>query len=405
MSNAFRNPLPERVRIANLTILRPYQEKAVEAALSAKRGTIKAATGTGKTIIAIEWLKSLCKQSLIVVPTQALIYQSWAPKLQDAGLLDVGQFYAYSKQEGTTVITTYASAVSHPELVEKAEAVVLDEVHHLGAQTALLRLLPKLKEKEYVLGLSSVPERRDEAHEVFLKEFPICFDLSLGDALRTGIVSPLEVIEVAADMTKAERIKYQEQTAKIQRAFKFCGPDISKWMRCFDPNSRQYLGRQGMLAMGRRKKLLSQIENKKEKILEIVARHPDQRIILFAESVQAIEEIKDHLIANKISCETFHSRTEPWRRMEILEDWGHKYDVLLSCRALEEGLDVKEVAVAILITSGTSQRQFIQRIGRIIRPREGKLARFYIVYCPDSVEESYAKTVNKILNGSRNASP
>jgi superfamily II DNA or RNA helicase len=312
--------------------------------------------------------------------------------------LDVGQFYAYSKQEGSTVITTYSSAVSHPELLEKAEAVVLDEVHHLGAQTALLRLLPKLKEKEYILGLSSVPERRDEAHEIFLKEFPICFDLSLGDALRNGIVSPLEVIEIPAVMTEVESGKYKEYTEKIQRAFKFCGPNIVKWMRCFDPKTRQYVGRQGMAAMSKRKKLLSQIESKKGKILEVISQYPDQRVILFAESVQAIEETKEYLIANEVTCETFHSRTEPWRRMEILEDWGRKYDVLLSCRALEEGLDVKEVAVGVLITSGTSQRQFIQRIGRIIRPKEGKIARFYIVYCPETVEESYAKTVDKILN-------
>jgi superfamily II DNA or RNA helicase len=370
----------------------------MDAALEAKRGTIKAATGTGKTVIAIAWLKSINVPSLIIVPTQALIYQSWAPKLQEAGLLDVGQFYAYSKQEGSTMITTYSSAVSHPELLEKAAAVVLDEVHHLGAQTALFRLLPKLKEKEYVLGLSSVPERRDEAHEIFLKEFPICFDLSLGDALRKRIVSPLEVIEIPAQMTIDEREKYEQQTKKIQSAFKFCGPDIAKWMRCFDPNTRQYVGRLGLLAMSRRKKFLSQVEDKKEEILKIIARHPDERIILFAESVQAIEEIKEYLLTNYISCETFHSRTEPWRRMEILEEWGHKFDVLLSCRALEEGLDVKEVAVAILITSGTSQRQFIQRIGRIIRPKEGKVARFYVVYCPDTVEESYAKTIDKILS-------
>ncbi|MHB2037331.1 MAG: DEAD/DEAH box helicase [Nitrososphaerales archaeon] len=380
-----------------MTTLRSYQQQAVETALKVKRGTIKAATGTGKTIIAIAWLKSINVESLIIVPTQALIYQSWAPKLQEAGLLDVGQFYAYSKQEGSTMITTYSSAVSHPELLERAEAVVLDEVHHLGAQTSLLRLLPKLKEKDYVLGLSSVPERRDEMHEIFLREFPICFDLSLGDALRSGIVSPLEVIEIPSQMTNAESSKYEEQTEKIQRAFKFCGANISKWMRCYDPNTKQYVGRQGMLAMSRRKKLLSQIESKKERILEIIGRHPDQRIILFAESVQGIEEIKIFLIAHSVTCETFHSRTKPWRRMEILEDWGRKYDVLLSCRALEEGLDVNEVAVAILVTSGSSKRQFIQRIGRVIRPKEGKIARFYVVYCPGTVEESYAKTIAKIL--------
>lgn len=381
-----------------MSILRPYQENALQAALGAKRSTIKAATGTGKTIIAIAWLKSVNLQSLIIVPTQALIYQSWAPKLQDAGLLDVGQFYAYSKQEGSTVITTYASAVSHPELLEKAEAVVLDEVHHLGAQTALLRLLPKLKEKEYVLGLSSVPERRDEAHEIFLKEFPICFDVSLGDALRKGIVSPLEVLQIPAEMTDTERTKYLNETERIQRAFKFCGPNIAKWMRCFDPNTRQYIGRLGLLAMSRRKKLLTRIESKKDRILEIIQRHPAERIILFAESVKAIEEIKEFLVVHEASCETFHSKTEPWRRMEILDDWGRKFDILLSCRALEEGLDVKEVAIAILVTSGASERQFIQRIGRIVRPKEGKIARFYVVFCPGTVEESYAKTINKILS-------
>ncbi len=381
--------------------LRPYQKKALESALSAKRGTIKAATGTGKTIIAIEWLKSIDTRSLIIVPTQALIYQSWAPKLQAAGLLDVGQFYAYSKQEGSTMITTYSSAVSRPELVEKTNAVVLDEVHHLGAQTALIRLLPRLKPKEYVLGLSSVPERRDEAHELFLNEFPICFDLSLGDALESGIVSPIEVAELPAEMTSAEREKYERYTKSIQKAFRFCGHNIARWARCFDPNTRQFLGRQGMLAMSRRKKLLSQIESKKEKIREIVDRHPDERIILFAESVRAIEEIKEFLLANGVSSETFHSRVEPWRRMEILADWGRNFNVLLSCRALEEGIDVKEVGVAILITSGTSKRQFIQRIGRIIRPVEGKVAKFYIVYCPGTVEESYPKTVRKLLNGNQ----
>ena len=123
-------------------------------ALERKRSTIKAATGTGKTIIAIEWLKSIDLPALIIVPTQALIFQSWAPKLQEAHLLDVGQYYAYSKQEGKTMITTYSSALSHPELLERADAVVLDEVHHLGAQTALIRVLKKLSEKEYEHGLS-----------------------------------------------------------------------------------------------------------------------------------------------------------------------------------------------------------------------------------------------------------
>jgi superfamily II DNA or RNA helicase len=381
-----------------MSVLRPYQVEAVETAVKARRGTIKAATGTGKTIIAIEWIKQLpVEKSLIIVPTQALIYQSWAPKLQDAGLLEVGQYYAYAKSEGPVMITTYSSAISHPELMDNADAVVLDEVHHLGARTALRRLLPVLQEKEYVLGLSSVPERQDETHRLFLEQFPICFDLSLGDAVRTGIVSPLKVVEVPAEMTKEERSAYESYTEKIQRAFRFCGPNIAKWMRCFDPKTRQYVGRMGMAAMSQRKKLLSQISDKKEKIAEIIQRHPDERVILFAESVDALEDLKEFLREKGITAETFHSKVETWRRMEILESWGRNFDVLLSCRALEEGLDVKEVAVGVLVTSGKSRRQFIQRIGRIIRPVEGKVATFYVVYCPQTFEESYAKTIEKIL--------
>ncbi len=295
------------------------------------------------------------------------------------------------------VITTYSSATTHPELIEKAGAVVLDEIHHLGARTALLKILPRLRDKEYVLGLSAVPERGDMTHDLFLKEFPICFDLGLGDAVRSGIVSPLKIIPVEAQMVAKERKSYEANTALIKKAFKFCGPSLSNWMGCYDPQTKQFVGRKGMQAITRRKKLLSRIETKKSKILEIVSRHHGERVLLFSESVQAIEEIKEFLSMNNVRSETFHSQIEAWRRMEILQDWGRGYDVLLSVRALEEGLDVEEVGVAILITSGKSKRQFIQRIGRIIRRVEGKIAQFYVVYCPDTVEETYLTTIQSIL--------
>jgi len=381
-----------------LLTLRSHQREALDVILRKKRGTVKAATGTGKTIIAIEWIREISVDTLIVVPTQALIFQSWAPKLQEAGLLEVGQYYAYAKSSGPVVITTYSSATSHPELVERAEAVVLDEIHHLGARTALLKLLPRLKTKEYVLGLSAVPERGDMAHSLFLKEFPICFDLGLGEAVETGIVSPLNVMAIPSEMTAAERKSYESNTALIKAAFSFCGPSFAKWAHCYNPKTKQFVGRNGMLAITRRKKLLSRIQSKKEKILAIVKKHEDEPIILFSESVLAIEEIKEFLSENGVKSETFHSQVEPWRRMEILHDWGRTFNVLLSVRALEEGLDVEEVGVAILITSGKSKRQFIQRIGRIIRRVEGKVAKFYVVYCPETVEETYITTIQKILN-------
>ncbi len=378
-------------------VLRDYQKEAVEKAFVARRATIKAPTGVGKTIIAIAWLERIEKDALVIVPTQALIYQAWYPKLEEYGFKDIGQYYAYAKKFGPVTITTFASAVSHPTLLDSVDAVVVDEIHHLGARTALTRLLPKLKEKEFVLGLSSVPEREDKSHEFFLSEFPVCYDLSLGTALERGYVSPIHVIEIPAQMNKRERDQYNALTEKIQRAFRLCGPEISRWMNCYDPTTRQYLGRLGIAAMSKRKKLLSDVESKREAVLRIISEHSGKRVILFSESVPAIEHMKLFLKDNGIACETFHAGTEPWRRQEILTEWGKKFDVLLSCRALEEGLDVKEVGIGILITSGKSKRQFIQRLGRVIRPLEGKEAKFYVVYSPQTLEETYPRTITKLL--------
>lgn len=342
-------------------------------------------------------MERIAKDALIIVPTQALIYQSWTPKLESYGFENVGQYYAYAKKFGPVTVTTFSSAVSHPELLDSVEVIVVDEIHHLGAARALLKLLPKLKQKEYVLGLSSVPERVDHTHELFLKEFPIVFDLSLGSALKSGYVSPIEAISVPAQMSDKERAEYWMLTQKIQRAFRFCGPNMARWTRCYDPKTKRYVGREGVWAIAKRKTLLSGIESKKQLVLEIVRKHPDKPVILFAESVKAIEKIGEELRKNGITCETFHSGTDQMDRERILETWGQAFQVLLSCRALEEGLDVKEVEVGILITNGKSQRQYIQRIGRVIRPQEGKQAKFYVVYCPDTVEETYFKTVAKLL--------
>lgn len=377
--------------------LRPYQEEAVDAALRQKKATIRAATGTGKTIIAIAWLERIAKNSLVIVPTQALIYQAWTPKLEAYGFSDVGQYYAFAKVFGPVTVTTFSSAVSHPELLDSVEAVVVDEIHHLGARTALKRLLPKLAEKEYVLGLSSVPERTDLTHELFLKEFPICYDLSLSSAMKQGFVSPIEVISKPAPMTSEEKSDYLALTGRIKRAFAFCGPNIARWTHCYNPKTKQYIGRLGIAAMSKRKTLLSDVVSKREVVYDIVSSHPNERIILFSESVRAIENIREYLETKGMDCRTFHSRIEPYRRMEILDRWGIDFNVLLSVRALEEGLDVKEVAIGVLITSGRNKRQYIQRIGRVIRPLEGKTATFYVVYCPETVEETYSSTIEKLL--------
>jgi len=66
---------------------------------------------------------------------------------------------------------------------------------------------------------------------------------------------------------------------------------------------------------------------------------------------------------------------------------------------LNEGMDVPECSIAVMIASGMSVRQLVQRKGRIMRPREGKVARLYVVYAQGTVEAAIPRKVEAILNG------
>jgi len=78
---------------------------------------------------------------------------------------------------------------------------------------------------------------------------------------------------------------------------------------------------------------------------------------------------------------------------------GLDFNVLLSCRALDEGIDVPECGIAVMIASGMSVRQLVQRKGRIMRPREGKVAKLYIIYARGSIESKIPMKVKAILSG------
>ena len=47
-------------------------------------------------------------------------------------------------------------------------------------------------------------------------------------------------------------------------------------------------------------------------------------------------------------------------------------DILVTCKALDEGLNVPDTSVGIIVASTKSVRQRIQRMGRILRTSEGK---------------------------------
>jgi len=151
--------------------------------------------------------------------------------------------------------------------------------------------------------------------------------------------------------------------------------------------------------LNERRQLLSEIEGKKKAVYDISCRHHDQRIIVFSESIRSIEALRVYLAERGVMAETYHSGKNELERNMIFDEWGRKFNVLLCVRALDEGVDVPEVGIAVIIASGQSVRQLVQRKGRIMRPKEGKQAQLYIVYARGSIEFYLIHKIKGILKG------
>jgi superfamily II DNA or RNA helicase len=227
---------------------------------------------------------------------------------------------------------------------------------------------------------------------IIMSKLPVVYCLDLATAIKQGLVAPVEVIPVGVDMSDGERREYSEIERRIN--------DIKSALRIVDDaGERARLERQLKKYINRRRMLLSRLEAKREAVYNIALRHPNERILIFSESIESIETLKKYLLERGVRAETYHSNKPEHVRDLIFRRWGLDFNVLLSCRALDEGIDVPECGIAVMIASGMSVRQLVQRKGRIMRPREGKVARLYIVYARGTVESKIPIRVKAILSG------
>ena len=114
-------------------------------------------------------------------------------------------------------------------------------------------------------------------------------------------------------------------------------------------------------------------EQKLQAIHEIFESHPDERIITFCEAISYVERISREFLIPAIT-----SNTPPSERRIIMAKFRNgKYRVIASGKVLDEGIDVPEASVGIIVSGTGTPRQFVQRLGRLLRPLPGKKASLY----------------------------
>jgi len=383
-------------------VLRDYQNEAlIRWFRNNRKGIIELPTGTGKTYLGLKLLELYYHKNgkiCIVVPTEVLLKQ-WYQKIiknTDIRSHDIGFLYGKEKRLKRVVIGIINTIVKYSDLLAKNyDLFILDEIHHYFSPKWNI-FLEKIREKD-IIGLSATVERSDNLHlNSYLR---IIYRKDYNYMMKRNYVSRVEVKIIKTDLTTIEYRVYRDLDEKIR--------EISKKLDDlrYSISSREYpyyenkYRRLLMILANKRRQLTSESVTKLPVIAQIIKEHENERIIVFTESKRTVEQLYKYLRQFGFKCGIVHSGIK--RRHAILEAWKRGiFNILLTVRVLDEGIDVPDCSVGIIVSNSLTKRQLVQRIGRVVRPKENKIAKIYIVISSGTFEERVARKLKYLLTTS-----
>jgi superfamily II DNA or RNA helicase len=370
-----------------------YQNEALNAWDQAdRRGSIVLPTGAGKTFVAIQAIKRTQRSAVIVAPTIDLLHQ-WYARLVNAFGIEVGVYYGGEKIIKPLTVTTYHSA---GDLIANQgsnfKLIIFDEVHHLPApnwgETALMSPSP------FRLGLTATyPEEHEQENGRWRVDEligPIVYTKRIDD-LAGEQLAEYRTERIRIDLTPEERAQYDAdytiyanffRSRNLQRTH---GPNwLNELMRlsAFDPGARRAL-----LARKRILHLLSDAEEKKRMLAHLLREYAHEQTLIFNESNAIVYDIaRRHLIP------ALTGETKAAERKHILESFqAGTYHAIVTSKVLNEGIDVPEAKIAIVLAGTANAREYIQRLGRVLRKVGNRQAVLFEVIARDTIEESQSQ--------------
>lgn len=398
-----RPGLPFPTRITRTP--RPYQAEALAAWQAAGgRGVVVLPTGAGKTFLAMQAIDALRLWTVVVVPTLDLLAQ-WRDALitgLDAPPDQVGMFGGGVQEIRPLTVITYESAARHPRMLTRFGLLVADEAHHLPAPA--YRRIAAGAIAPHRLGLSATPERLDGAH-TSLDELigPIVYRREPEHLAGGGYLAPYEERRVQVSLLQEERAQYDAHTRTYRGYLAARGLRV----RSAEDFERLVLRRSGgdpmayaaLRAHQQARRIAFGARSKLAEVEKLLVRHQNERVLIFSEYNAAVEEL-GRLLCIPVIVHT----TPPTERRAILEKFrAGQYTTLATGRVLNEGVDVPDASVAIVLSGSGARREHIQRLGRILRPKGGT-AILYELITKDTAEPGVARR-RKGTGDGQNADP
>lgn len=359
----------EKLRLKVLP--REWQKTARRKWQESMRGIISVVTGGGKTLFAelciIDFLHRFPEGQInIVVPTASLLDQ-WVVSLQEDSGVSSDNIACYSGEEfakkpatiNVLVINT-ARTIAKKLSMLKTSMLIVDECHRAGSPVNAMAL-----EGDYsaTLGLTATPERQyDDGLTRYIRPVlgDVIYSYDYTAAHKEGVISDFDLVNVKIDLLEEEQKEYDSFTKRIARKIHQAknNPGIEEEIKHL---------------LQRRAAVSATAQMRIPVSAKLMDSHRGQKTIVFHERVDSADIVAKVLKSRNHSVTSYHSGISPVIRRDNLKLFRRSiFDILVCCRALDEGINVPETEIAIIASSTASIRQRIQRLGRVLRPAPGK---------------------------------
>ena len=378
--------------------LREYQQVALDAWLAGEgnagtgpheRGVLELPTGSGKTVIGLAAMEALGTPTLVVVPTIDLLDQ-WRRELEREFEVDVGQLGGGEQRVAEVTVSTYDSAyLRADDLGDRFGLAVFDEVHHLGGEG--YRDIARLLAAPARLGLTATFERPDGAHEAVADLLgPLVHRVGVDD-LAGEHLADYDIKRLEVSLTGEERDVYERHQETFTDYLARSGIRLhsgSDYQELVKRSGNDPRAREALLAKQRAREVMMNAERKVDRLADLLDRHREDRVIVFTAHTDLVYRLSERFLIPAITHETPASE-----RRAILEGFREgTYSRVVTANVLDEGGDVPDANVAVVLSGSGSEREFTQRLGRILRPTEDRgRALLYELVTEETAEERVAR--------------
>ena len=382
--------LPAFEQLSGSVELRSYQSEALDRWVGAgRRGVLVLPTAAGKTFIALKAVDLFKTPTLIVVPTLDLLDQ-WKRRVWECLGVEAGVVGGGECVVRMVTVATYDSAYAQAAFLgNRFLLLVFDEVHHLASpgymQIAEMYIAP------YRMGLTATYERNDQRHNLLplLVGDPV-YSVSVEELTAGKYLSDYTYEKIAVELSEQEQQAYGESMAVFKNYLaekRIVLRSAVAFQRFIMSTGRDPKAREALLARNKALKIAVNSEAKLDLLSEKLELYRDEKVLIFTLYNDLVYTISRRFLIPAVTY-----RTPREERREILANFGSgKYQVIVTSQVLDEGVDVPDASVGIVLGGTGSKREFVQRLGRLLRRKDGKIAKLVEIISKETVEVNISR--------------